>query len=139
MAWLIYDENDSITFVNNKAEELLLGVEFKTELSQVNEVYPIEAEISVADSAGYQWFKIYLLKDGSSFKKYIKCGSVYRDLDNAKTMTDATIAGKQYARLLLIEEEKPEDDDDIAQVIFHQGEGVVQFQLADSTIYTIQR
>ena len=139
LAWLVYDLEEEVVFTNNKNDTLNLIVNFKTELSQINHNYPIEAELSIADSTENVWFKIYLLKDQTSFKKYMKCAAVYRDLDNATLLTDTTLAGKKYGRILLIEEERSDDQDDITRVFFHQGDGVVQFELADNTVYKLKR
>lgn len=81
IAWLVYEEGDTIPFFSEQLGTVQFHVTEKTEYSRVSKEFPIEAEVTLKSLKHDFLLKIYLLKDSRDFKKYVRLNHVYRSLD----------------------------------------------------------
>src|SRR5690606_26786528 len=87
LGWLVYAENDSILFRNEAGKTETVHVVHRTDLEQIKQYFPIEAEVILSDIDSVKSFRIYLLKDKNAFKRYLRIGEVYRPLDLIKPVS----------------------------------------------------
>lgn len=131
LEWLVYEQGDSIQFVCLDGQEHLLIADSRTEMEQLRDYYPIEAELSLSHIALGEDFKIFLLKDEREFKKYLKIGEVYRSLDLI-TPESVVIEGQQMDEVYVISEDTTESRVDIWQVYFSKQHGIVKYVTRDN-------
>lgn len=128
LSWLIYAEKDQAVFtdsVDNKKE--ILKVVFRTELNQIKQYYPIEAEVALSNIDTVKSFRIYLLKDQNGFKKYLRIGEVYRSLDIVNPIAELKIGNTLYKNVYEITEDTTKHKLPIWKVWYNREKGILQY------------
>lgn len=137
--WLVYETGDTLRYTATNGEEEVLYAQSRTDLTQLRDYYPIEAEISLVNLKNNRDFKIYLLKDSNgNFKRYLKAGEVYRPLDLMSPQASMEIGGKKYKDVYVVEEDTaayPEIN--IWKVYFNKSEGIIKYITRDKGEYII--
>ncbi|TVR81169.1 MAG: hypothetical protein EA412_03395 [Chitinophagaceae bacterium] len=130
LAWLVYDKGDTVDFYSKESGEIQFIVTEKTELHQVSNKFPIEAEVLLESDHHNLKFKIYLLKDQYSFKRYVRLNHIYRPLDLLKPVETKKIEGLNFFNVYEIEESSKEETF-IQSASFNKQNGFLEF--TDST------
>lgn len=138
LQWLVYDKNQLITFQDSAGRTIQMKVVFRTELEQVRQYYPIEAEVALSDIDTIKSFRIYLLKDQHSFKRYLRIGEVYRSLDLIQPLKEVQIGGRTYHEVYIIVEDttlpkKPY----IWRALFNKEKGIIEFTTITNQTYRL--
>jgi len=139
LEWLVYEANDTLRFQSPAGKGQLLVVDNKTELSQIKDHYPIEAELDLVDTTGRVWFKLYLLKDKSLFKKYFRAGDVYRNLELIDPIASLQLGERQYQQVYVIIEDTTTSDADPWKVYFNKTLGVVGFEMRNQAFFHLSQ
>ena len=105
LSWLVYENDQSVQFQDSLGKKETLNVVFRTNLEQIKQYYPIEAEVALSDIDSVKSFRLYLLKDAKDFKRYLRIGEVYRSLDLLKPAAELQIGEKQYKNVYTIVED----------------------------------
>jgi hypothetical protein len=102
LSWLVYTEKDQAIFNDSASKKKeVLKVVFRTELNQIKQYYPIEAEVALSNIDTAKSFRIYLLKDQNGFKKYLRIGEVYRSLDIVKPVAEFKIGNMPFIKMCM--------------------------------------
>lgn len=128
LSWLVYKPEDVVAFADTTGKKReQLKVVFRTELSQIKQYYPIEAEVALSDIDSLKSFRIYLLKDQNSFKKYLRIGEVYRSLDILKPVAEMQLGKNIYKDVYVVTEDTIKQKPFIWKVWFNKEKGVLQY------------
>lgn len=128
LSWLVYQENEVIDFEEIKTKEKIqLKVNFKNELSQVKQYFPIEAEVNISNYDSSIVFRIYLLKDKNGFKRYLRIHEVYRPLELYQPLNEVKLGKEVYKSVYQLQEDTIKSDAFIWKVFFNEDEGIIQF------------
>jgi hypothetical protein len=128
LSWLVYQPEDVVIFSDSTGKKKeKLTVVFRTELSQIKQYYPIEAEVALSDIDSLKSFRIYLLKDQKSFKKYLRIGEVYRSLDILKPIAEMQLGKTTYKEVYVVTEDTTKQKPAIWKVWFNKEKGVLQY------------
>jgi hypothetical protein len=105
LSWLVYEKDQTVQFQDSLGKKETLNVVFRTDLEQIKQYFPIEAEVALSDIDSVKSFRIYLLKDAKDFKRYLRIGEVYRSLDLLKPTAEITIGEQQYKNVYTVIED----------------------------------
>ena len=136
LGWLVYKENDTIRFQNDKGVLSELLVVYRTDLSRISKFYPIEAEIEVFNPEAKESFHIYMLKDVESFKRYLRVADVYRPFDLIQPLDTITINDKTYQDVYVFEEDTSEIEEGVFKVFFSRTDGIIKYVMKNLDTYT---
>ena len=137
LEWLVYDKGDVITFTNDKGQSETFEVVSRSDQSDLKKYYPIEAEVVIGDTSLGEDFRIYLLKDEKSFKRYLRIGEVYRSLDLMEPIHRMEVDGKMLTDVYIIEESTKDLEGNVWQLLFTKEMGIVRYQTTENKIYDL--
>ena len=128
LSWLVYAEKSEAVFSDTASKKKeTLKVVFRTELNQIKQYYPIEAEVALSNIDTMKSFRIYLLKDQNGFKKYLRIGEVYRSLDIVKPKPEFKIGNTVYKNVYEITEDTTKHKMPIWKVWYNRDKGILQY------------
>ncbi len=128
LSWLVYTEKSEAVFNDTASKKKeTLKVVFRTELNQIKQYYPIEAEVALSNIDTAKSFRIYLLKDQNGFKKYLRLGEVYRSLDIIKPVAELKIGNTVYKNVYEITEDTTKQQLPVWKVWYNKEKGVLQY------------
>lgn len=127
LSWLVYDEGDTILYKGNKNLMQALVVNHRTDLSQIRNYYPIEAEVEMFGPDSEEKFRIYLLKDEETFKKYLKVGEVYRSFDFVEPIDSVQVNNLVYNQVYIFTEDTTESHVPVWRVYYNQESGIIKY------------
>lgn len=138
LGWLVYNKDDTATFKDSTGKKQEnLAVTFRTELNQIKQYYPIEAEVALSDIDSLKSFRIYLLKDQNGFKKYIRLGEVYRSLDIVKPVSEVNIGGNTFKDVYVIAEDTVKQKLPIWKVWYNKENGILQYTNSSNETFSL--
>jgi len=137
LSWLVYKEGDTIRFQNDQGIKSELLVVYRTDLSRINKFYPIEAEIEIFNPDAHEHFRVYMLKDAESFKRYLRVADVYRPFEFIKPFDTISIANKVYNDVYVFEEDTAEIQEGVFKVFFSRTDGIIMYIMKNQETYTL--
>jgi hypothetical protein len=139
LRWLVYEKDQEIEFQDSTGKTSKFKVIFRTDLGQIKQYYPIEAEVALSDIDSLKSFRIYLLKDQSSFKRYLRIGEVYRSLDLLTPVSELQIADKTYRNVYVITEDTTQEKKSyIWRALYSKENGIIEFTTINKRTYRLQ-
>jgi hypothetical protein len=139
LSWLVYQKDQSISFKDSTNKNETLNVISRTELGQVKNYYPIEAEVILSDIDSAKSFGIYLLKDEKNFKRYLRIGEVYRSLDLIKPTPEIKIGDKVYKEVYTIIEDTTSDKKPhIWRALYTKEAGIIEYTNIRNQTYRLK-
>jgi hypothetical protein len=140
LSWLVYNKADKVLFKDSAGKKQEnLAVTFRTELNQIKQYYPIEAEVALSDIDSVKSFRIYLLKDQNGFKKYLRFGEVYRSLDIVKPVAKMTIGTTTYNEVYVIAEDTVRQKQPIWKVWYNKESGILQYTNINNETFSLAK
>ena len=131
LSWLVYQEGQEMIFTQADSN-YLWKVSHRANQEQVKKYYPIEAEVVLQSPEGHlpeinKQFRIYLLKDKTSFKKYLRTGEIYRSLDLIKPLDSVEINGKMFFQVYEILEDTLKHQTEVYRVMYNRDYGILRY------------
>jgi len=139
LAWLVYQKGQSVQFKDSTGKSESLQVISRTDLAQIKNYYPIEAEVVLSDIDSAKSFGIYLLKDEKNFKRYLRIGEVYRSLDLLKVAPEVKIGDKVHKDVYtVIEDTTSEKKPHIWRALYNKESGIIEYTNIRNQTYRLK-
>jgi hypothetical protein len=128
LSWLVYQKDQAVQFSDSVGKNETLKVVFRTDLEQIKQYFPIEAEVALSDIDSVKSFRIYLLKDAKDFKRYLRIGEVYRSLDLLKPAAEMKVGEQVYKDVYtIIEDTMLKNKPQIWRALYNRELGIIEY------------
>ncbi len=137
LSWLVYQNHDTLRFKDEFGNQHRLIVDYRNDFSQLKNYYPIEAEIEIFNPDDNERFRIYLLKDASSFKRFLRMADVYRPLDLIQPLDSMRIGNRFYHNVYVFTEDTASIQSDVWRVYFNKKHGILRYDKRGDISYQL--
>jgi hypothetical protein len=139
LGWLVYNDGDNFLFQNpdSAGDEVTLFVTSFKDPAQLRNYYPIEAEVTLSNPEKGEVFKLYLLKDETEFKRYLKVDDVYRSFDLVEPIGSFSVGDNAYEDVYVFKADSMANGNTISNVYYARNHGIVQYETYEGKTYQL--